>query len=89
MYWLFLLFALGALAVAFAATSTALLALCLLASLGCLIAWAAGFYGARVGAARRDMGQMIDPAELRRLREQAAARKAAASATAADESPAP
>lgn len=80
MYWLFLLFAIGALAVAFTTSSTAVLALCLLVSLACFLAWAVGFYSARVGSARDNAAPMIDPLELRRLREQAEARKAAAAA---------
>lgn len=78
MYWLFLLFAIGALAVAFTTTSTAVLLLCLLVSLACFVAWAMGFYSARVGSVRDNAAPMIDPAELRRLREQTEARKAAA-----------
>jgi hypothetical protein len=80
MYWLFLLFAAGALAVAFTTGSTAVLALCLLVSLACFVAWALGFYSARVGSIRDNAAPMIDPLELHRLREQAAARKTAAAA---------
>jgi hypothetical protein len=76
MYWLFLLFALGALTVAFTASSTVVILLCLLVSLACFLAWAMGFYSARVGSARVNAMPIIDPLELRRLREQAEARKA-------------
>lgn len=78
MHWIFLLIAVGTMAVAMRTTSLALMVLCLLASLGLLIAWMMGWYAARVGSSSRDESQMIDPAELRRLREIAEARKAAA-----------
>ena len=78
MHWLFLLLALGALAVALKTSSLALMAVCLLASLGLFVAWIMGWYAARVGSTRRDEVEMIDPVELRRLREIAEARKAAA-----------
>ena len=76
MYWLFLLLALAAMGVAVRTTSLALMLVCLLASLGLFIAWIMGWYAARVGSSSRDESQMIDPAELRRLREIAEARKA-------------
>ncbi|UHQ23419.1 hypothetical protein LVB77_01510 [Lysobacter sp. 5GHs7-4] len=80
MYWLFLLLALAALVVAFKASSGALLVISLLASLGFFIAWILGLMAARIGSASRDEGMMLDPNELRRLREQAEARKLAAAA---------
>ncbi|HEY5971973.1 MAG TPA: hypothetical protein VIT22_08365 [Pseudoxanthomonas sp.] len=76
MHWLFLLLALAAMGVALRTTSLALMLVCLLASLGLLVAWIMGWYAARVGNSSRDESQMIDPAELRRLREIAEARKA-------------
>jgi hypothetical protein len=76
MHWLFLLLALGALAVALKTSSAALMLVCLLASLGLFVAWVMGWYAARVGSNARDESQMIDPVELRRLREIAEARKA-------------
>jgi hypothetical protein len=76
MHWLFLLLALGALAVALKTSSMVLMVLCLLASLGLLLAWIMGWYAARIGSGRRDESHMIDPVELRRLREIAEARKA-------------
>jgi hypothetical protein len=78
MHWLFLLLALGALLVALQTSSLALMAVCLLASLGLFVAWIMGWYAARVGSTRRDETEMIDPVELRRLREIAEARKASA-----------
>ena len=75
MHWLFLLLALGAMAVALKTSSMALMVVCLLVSLGLFVAWIMGWYAARVGSSR-NQAQMIDPAELRRLREIAEARKA-------------
>ncbi len=78
MHWLFLLLALGALAVALKTSSLILMGICLLASLGLFVAWIMGWYAARVGSNSRDESMMIDPTELRRLREIAEARKTAA-----------
>ena len=78
MSWLFLLLAIAAFVVAFKTTSVALAALCLLAALGLLLAWVLGLLAQRVGSRSRDDSALLDPAELRRLREQAEARRAAA-----------
>lgn len=80
MPWIYLLLAIAALAVAFKTTSMALLVLCLLAALGLLVAWMLSMLAQRVGSRSRDESLMLDPQELRRLREQAQARHAAASA---------
>jgi len=76
MHWLFLLLALGAMGIALRTSSLALMLVCLLASLSLFVAWIMGWYAARVGSNARDESQMIDPGELRRLREIAEARKA-------------
>ncbi|MGH8027098.1 MAG: hypothetical protein ACREO0_10270 [Pseudoxanthomonas sp.] len=76
MHWLFLLLALGVLGIALKTSSVVLMLVCLLASLGLFVAWIVGWYAARVGSNSRDESQMIDPVELRRLREIAEARKA-------------
>lgn len=78
MHWLLLLLAVGALAVALMTSSVGLAAVCVLAALLLLVAWVLGWYSARVGARSRDESAMIDPVEVRRLREQAEARRAAA-----------
>ncbi len=78
MSWVFLLLAIAAFAVAFKTTSVALAVLCLLAALGLLLAGALGLLAQRVGSRSRDDAAMLDPQELRRLREQAEARRAAA-----------
>jgi len=88
MPWLFLLLALAAFAVAFNTTSMALAVLCLLAALGLLVAWVMGLLAQRVGSQTRDDSLMLDPQELRRLREQAEARRAAAATTSTSEPPA-
>ena len=77
MQWLFLLLAIAAMATAFLATSTAVLAISLVAALVLFGLWAMSRYAARVASQGRDVSMMIDPAELRRLREIAEARKAA------------
>lgn len=79
MSWVFLLLAIAAFVVAFKTTSIALAALCLLAALVLLLAWVLGLMAQRVGNRSRDDASLLDPAELRRLREQAEARRTAAS----------
>ncbi len=81
MSWVFLLLAIAAFAVAFKTTSVALAVLCLLAALGLFLAWVLGLLAQRVGSRSRDDTAMIDPQELRRLREQAEARREAAPPT--------
>ena len=76
MPWVYLLLAIAAFVVAFKTSSVALAALCLLAALGLLLAWVLGLLAQRVGSRSRDEATMLDPAELRRLREQASARRA-------------
>ncbi len=78
MHWLFLLLGLGAMALALKTTSSAVMGFSLLAALVLFVLWLAGLYSARMAGRSRDVSAMIDPAELRRLREQAEARKAAA-----------
>ena len=87
MHWLFLLLAVGLLGVALKTSSMALMAVCLLGSLGLFVAWIMALYAARIGSTQRDETQMIDPMELRRLRELAAARKAGASVDDPSQSP--
>jgi hypothetical protein len=77
--WLYLLLAAVALAVAFKTSSIALAILCLMVALVLTGAWLLGLLAQRVGSRSRDEQMMIDPQELRRLREQAEARRAAAS----------
>ena len=86
MYWLYLLLAIAALLLALKTTSSGVMVLCMLVALALSVLWLAGMYSARMAGRSRDASAMIDPAELRRLREQAEARKAAASN---NETPAP
>ena len=78
MSWLLILLAAAAFAVAFVTTSMALAIVCLLASLVLLVAGVMRLLAQRVDSRSRDESAMIDPAELRRLREQAEARRNAA-----------
>ncbi|KAF1712319.1 hypothetical protein CSC70_01995 [Pseudoxanthomonas kalamensis DSM 18571] len=89
MYWIFLLLALGALAVAFSTSSMAVLLLFLLISVLLFVAWAMGLYSAKVSSQRDDGAQIIDPVELHRLRELAAARKAGDTAAESRDPPQP
>ncbi|MCR6686116.1 hypothetical protein [Pseudoxanthomonas sp.] len=75
MHWLCLLFAFGALLVAITTSQVWILALSLLAALGLFGAWALFWYQERMGGSQRDESAMIDPVELRRLRELAEARR--------------
>lgn len=89
MPWIYLLVAIGALAVAFKTTSLGLLVVCLLVALVGVIAWMLGLLAERVGSRTRDDSTMIDPVEMRRLREQAEARRAAAADASQHTAPGP
>ena len=89
MGWLLILLAAGAFVVAFLTTSMALTIFSLLASLVLLVAGALKLLSERVDNRTRDESMMIDAAELRRLREQAEARRAAESADAAEDQATP
>ena len=78
MPWLFLILAVAALAVAFKTTSVALLVVCLLVAFVLILAWVLVLLGQRVESRSRNEALMLDPEELRLLREQADARKLAA-----------
>ena len=78
MPWLLILLAAAAFAVAFVTTSMALAVVCLLASLILVVAGVMALLAQRLGSRSRDEVAMIDPGELRRLREQADARRNAA-----------
>ena len=80
MPWLFLILAVAALAVAFKTTSVALLVACLLVAFALIVAATLVLLGQRVDSRSRDEAMMLDPDELRRLREHADARKLAATA---------
>ena len=82
MPWLFLLLALGALVLAFSTTSVPLAAIALLLALVFIVIGVLGLLAQRVGNQSRSEAMMVDPAELRRLREQAEARRSAGAASA-------
>ncbi len=87
MHWLLLGLAAAAFAVALNTTVSWLMAVCLLLALLFSLGWILGLYSARAGARARDETAMIDPVELRRLREQAEARKLAAQQQQSSEPP--
>ncbi|MCW5580031.1 MAG: hypothetical protein KIS72_01630 [Luteimonas sp.] len=89
MPWLFLLLAIAALAIAFMASSMAVVVACLLAALVLLGIWVLGLLAQRVGNHSRDDSMMLDPQELRRLREIAAARRAETAAPASEDARSP
>ncbi len=79
MPWILFLLALATLAVAFKTTSMALLVVCLIVAFGLTVAAMMQMFANRISSRSRDEALMLDPEELRRLREQAEARKLAAS----------
>jgi len=89
MHWLYLLLSLGALLLAITTVHGWLLWLSLLAALGFFIAWMRGWYLDRVGGNERSEMAIIDPLELRRLRELAEARKREAANASPPQDPAP
>ena len=78
MPWILFLLALATLAVAFKTTSVALLMVCLIVAFGLTVAAMMQMFAQRISSRSRDEALMLDPEELRRLREQAEARKLAA-----------
>jgi membrane glycosyltransferase len=91
MPWLFLAIAAALLAVALTSTSMAIMVVCMLVSLGLTVFSVMILIADRVGSASRSETLLIDPQELRRLREQAEARRngTAGAAVAADAGPMP
>lgn len=77
MTWLYLLLAIAAFAIALKAPWVWLAVVCLLAALALLLASVMSLLARRVGSQSRDENLILDPQELRRLREQAEARRAA------------
>jgi hypothetical protein len=86
MHWMYLLASLVCLGLAMVRSMpTPLVFLFVLGSLVGMIAWAIGWMSHRVSGASRDIGHIVTPDELRRLREQAEARKASPPAANDDE----
>lgn len=77
MPWLYLLLAAAAFAAAFKTASVLLLSVALLAGLVLMLASMTGFLAARVDGRSGNAALLIDPAEVRRLREQTEARREA------------
>lgn len=82
MAWLYLLLAAAAFAIAFRSGSVAVVVVCLIVACAATLAGALGLLARRIGRRGRDEAALIDPVELQRLREQAEARRLAASADA-------
>lgn len=81
MPWLLFLLAVAALVVAFMTSSVALLLVCLLAAFVLTLAGAMQLLARRVDSRSRSEGPMLNPDELRRLRDQAEARLQAGNPT--------
>jgi hypothetical protein len=81
MPWLFLLLAAAAFLIAFTTHSTVVLAISILVALGFTALWLMTLLAQRMGDSARNEAMMIDPQELRRLREQAEARRNQAAGT--------
>jgi MFS superfamily sulfate permease-like transporter len=79
MHWLFLLLALACLFGAWKLTGW-LVALLLVAALGLFVAWVLGWAASQANRGGNDQSRILGPEELRRLREQSEARKAAQAA---------
>jgi len=86
MHWLYLLLAVVFLLAASKAAGW-LVFLLLVASLVLFIAWMLGWVSTRISSGARNDAQIIAPEELRRLREQAQARKTAAQSNPTDAPP--
>jgi hypothetical protein len=86
MHWLYLLLALACL---FAAQKAAgwLVVVLLIFALVLLIAWMIGWVNSRISSGARNDMQIISPEELRRMREQADARKSSAQSKPIDPQP--
>jgi hypothetical protein len=80
MPWLLLLFAVGLFMIALSASSMTAVILCVLGSLGLSIVAIMSLLAQRVDNSARSETMLIDPQELRRLRELAEAKRAEAAA---------
>ena len=86
MHWLYLLIAV-ALMLAASKAAGWLVALLLAGSFVLFVAWMLGWVSTRISSGARNDAQIISPEDLRRLREQADARKAAAKSNPTDPQP--
>ena len=83
MPWILLLIAVALFMVALSTPSMALLVICALVSLGLTVVAIMGLLAQRVGNSTRSETMLIDPQELRHLREIAEAKRAEAAGAAA------
>jgi hypothetical protein len=86
MHWLYLLIAV-ALMLAASKAAGWLVLLLLAGSLVLFVAWMLGWVSTRISSGARNDSQIISPEDLRRLREQAEARKNAAQSNPTDPQP--
>ena len=86
MHWLYLLLAV-ALMLAASKAAGWLVLLLLAGSLVLFVAWMLGWVSTRISSGARNDSQIISPEDLRRLREQAEARKNAAQSNPTDPQP--
>jgi len=86
MHWLYLLLAI-ALMLAASKAAGWLVLLLLAGSLVLFVAWMLGWVSTRISSGARNDSQIISPEDLRRLREQAEARKNAAQSNPTDSPP--
>lgn len=84
MPWIFFAIAAGLLAIALTSTSMAVMMVCMLASLGLTLAAVMLLMAERVGNTARNEALLIDPQELRRMRDLAEARRNTVQAQSAD-----
>ena len=76
MHWLYLLASLLCLGLTMIRSLPTIAVLILLAgALGFMVAWILGWMSSRISSQSRDVSHIMSPDELRRLREQAEARK--------------
>lgn len=86
MHWLYLLLALACLLAASKAAGWLVVVL-LVFALILFIAWMIGWVNSRISSGARNDAQIISPEELRRMREQADARKSTAQSNPIDPQP--
>lgn len=76
MHWMYLLASLACLGLAMVRTMPTLgVLLCLVGALGFMLAWILGWVSSRISSRSRDVSYIMSGDELKRLREQAQARK--------------
>jgi len=88
MHWIYLLASLACLGLAMLRSMPTIGVLIFVAgSLAFMVAWILGWMSSRISSQSRDVSHIMSPEELRRLREQAEARKNAQSQSSGDGQP--